>query len=96
VRAVALQEKNGIGWAWWPLKKIGAGNPLEIKAGADYRRLSVYLRGEGKKPPAKVAFIGLMQLAADSRFDRTVYHQDVVDALMGATDRHKKMPSGSR
>lgn len=96
VRAVALQEKNGIGWAWWPLKKIGAGNPLEIKAGADYRRLSVYLRGEGKKPPAKVAFTGLMQLAADSRFDRTVYHQDVVDALIGATDRHKKMPSGSR
>jgi hypothetical protein len=46
--------------------------------------LSAYLRGEGKKPPAKVAFAGLMQLAVDSRFDRNAYHQDVVDALLGA------------
>lgn len=91
-RAVALQEKNGIGWAWWPLKKIGPGNPLEIKAGADYRRLSAYLRGEGKKPPAKVAFTALMQLAADSRFDRNLYHQDVIDALLGTSHRDQKMP----
>ena len=95
-RAVALQERNGIGWSWWPLKKIGAGNPLEIKTGADYHRLSAYLRGEGNKPPAKAAFNGLMQLAADSRFDRNAYHQDVVDALLGASDRHKKRPSGSQ
>jgi aryl-phospho-beta-D-glucosidase BglC (GH1 family) len=95
-RAAALQERNSIGWSWWPLKKIGPGNPLEIKTEAEYRRLSAYLRGEGKKPPSKVAFAGLMQLAADSRFDRNVYHQDVVDALLGASDRHKKIPSGSQ
>jgi len=91
-RAVALQEKNGIGWAWWPLKKIGAGNPLEIEAGAGYRRLSAYLRGEGEKPPAKAAFAALMQLAADSRFDRNVHHRDVVDALLGTLHRDKTMP----
>jgi endoglucanase len=95
-RAVTLQERNGIGWAWWPLKKMGSNNPLEIKAGANYRRLSAYLRGEGKRPPAKVAFTGLMQLVADSRFDRNVYHQDVVDALLRVSDRDKKMPSGSQ
>jgi endoglucanase len=82
--AVTLLEKNGIGWAWWPLKKMGSNNPLEIKDGVEYRRLSAYLRGEGRKPPAKVAFTALMQLAADSRFERNVYHQDVVDALLGA------------
>ena len=91
-RAVALQEKNGIGWAWWPLKKIGAGNPLEIEAGAGYRRLSAYLRGEGEKPPAKAAFAALMQLAADSRFDRNVHHRDVVDALLGTLHRDKTTP----
>ncbi len=81
-RAVALQEKNGIGWSWWPLKKIGAGNPLEIKANSDYRRLTAYLRGEGRRPSAKSTFAGLMQLATDSRYDRNIHHQDVVDALM--------------
>ncbi|KAA1180211.1 glycoside hydrolase family 5 protein [Rhizobium tropici] len=86
-RAVALQEKNGIGWSWWPLKKIGAGNPLEIKANANYRRLIAYLRGEGKKPSAEHAFAGLMQLANDSRFDRNIRHQGVIDALMGASRR---------
>ncbi|NLS17445.1 glycoside hydrolase family 5 protein [Rhizobium sp. P40RR-XXII] len=84
-RAVALQEKNGIGWSWWPLKKIGAGNPLEIKTNANYRRLAAYLHGEGKRPSAKHAFAGLMQLATDSRFDRNIQHQGVVDALMGAS-----------
>ncbi|MGY5778497.1 glycoside hydrolase family 5 protein [Rhizobium sp. LEGMi135b] len=82
-RAVMLQEKNGIGWSWWPLKKMGAGNPLEIKTNANYRRLTVYLRGEGKKPSARSAFAGLMQLATDSRYDRNIHHQAVVDALMG-------------
>lgn len=84
-RAVALQEKNGIGWSWWPLKKIGPGNPLEVEAGANYRRLTAYLRGEGEKPSAKDAFAGLMQLARDSRFDRNIHHQSVVDALLGAS-----------
>ncbi len=94
-RAVTLQERNGIGWSWWPLKKIGPGNPLEIKAGPDYRRLAAYLRGEGERPPARVAFAGLMQLAADSRFDRNLYHQGVIDALMGTPHRQGKVPSGS-
>ncbi len=62
---------------------MGAGNPLEIKTNANYRRLIAYLRGEGKKPSAKSAFAGLMQLAIDSRYDRNIHHQAVVDALMG-------------
>lgn len=82
-RAVELQEKNGIGWSWWPLKKIGAGNPLEIKTNANYRRLTAYLRGEGRKPSPKSAFSGLMQLAAASRYGRNIHRQDVIDALMG-------------
>ncbi|MGZ9720483.1 glycoside hydrolase family 5 protein [Rhizobium miluonense] len=85
IRAVALQEKNGIGWSWWPLKKIGRGNPLEIKENANYRRLTAYLHGEGKKPSAKDVFAGLMQLARDSRFDRNIHHQGVIDALLGAS-----------
>jgi hypothetical protein len=24
-------EDNDIGWSWWPLKKMGINNPLQIK-----------------------------------------------------------------
>lgn len=89
-RAAALQEKNGIGWSWWPLKKMGAGNPLEIKTNANYRRLIAYLHGEGKKPSARSAFAGLMQLATDSRYDRNIHHQAVVDVLMGPSRKSGK------
>ena len=29
--AIHLLESNNIGWAWWPLKKMGFNNPLEVK-----------------------------------------------------------------
>ncbi len=32
--AIRLLEQNNIGWAWWPLKKLGINNPLEIPSSA--------------------------------------------------------------
>jgi aryl-phospho-beta-D-glucosidase BglC (GH1 family) len=91
-RAIKLAEKNDIGWAMWPLKKIGINNPLEIPANSKYRRLASYLRGEGKKPKADAAFAGLMQLAADSRFDRNIQHPEVIDALFRASHCDRPIP----
>ena len=34
--AIRLLEKNNIEWAMWPLKKMGANNPLEIKSNLNY------------------------------------------------------------
>src|SRR5690606_307832 len=28
--AIGLMEENNIGWCWWPLKKLGFNNPVEI------------------------------------------------------------------
>ena len=28
--AIRLLESNKIGWSWWPLKKLGNNNPLQI------------------------------------------------------------------
>ncbi|MEZ2131306.1 MULTISPECIES: cellulase family glycosylhydrolase [unclassified Sinorhizobium] len=91
-RAIELAEKNNIGWSMWPLKKIGISNPLEIVAGDEYRSLASYLRGQGKKPTADVAFAGLMQLARASRFDRNVQHPDVIDALFRASHSNDPIP----
>ncbi|RYZ23132.1 MAG: glycosyl hydrolase family 5 [Chitinophagaceae bacterium] len=79
--AVRLLEGQDIGWAWWPLKKMGMNNPLEIPANANYTRLQAYWKGTAPKPHPDSAFAGLMQLARDSRTDRARYHPDVVDAL---------------
>jgi endoglucanase len=79
--AIALLERNNIGWAWWPLKKMGINNPFQVRTNEDYNRIVKYWKGEGKKPSADVAYQGLMQLANDSRTENTIIHNEVVDAM---------------
>lgn len=79
-QAVALLESNNIGWAWWPLKKVGFNNPLQIGSNKDYEFLLRYWNG-GEAPSADAAYKGLMQLAADAKLENATYHKDVIDAL---------------
>src|SRR5207245_1970179 len=79
--AIALFENNHIGWAWWPLKKIGINNPLEIKAPEGYKNLVRYWKGESSKPADTAAFNALLQLAVNARTENTIVHKDVVDAM---------------
>lgn len=79
--AIRLMENNNLGWAWWPLKKIGANNPMQIKSNPDYDQLVAYLNGVGPNPGAEVAYSGLMQFARSARTENTIIHRDVVDAM---------------
>lgn len=80
--AIELVESQGIGWAWWPLKKLGFNNPLEVKPNAGYLALVDYWNGKGEKPSAKDAKKALMQLANhDIGFENTQYHPEVIDAM---------------
>lgn len=84
-RNVALVEAEGIGWAWWPLKKIRYNNPLQIVPNAGYRKLLGYWRGKGERPGREQAEAALMRFAEhDVRFENNVQHPDVVDALFRA------------
>ncbi|MET0636572.1 MAG: cellulase family glycosylhydrolase [Chitinophagaceae bacterium] len=82
--AIHLFESNNIGWAWWPLKKIGINNPMEIRSNPGYDSLISYInkRPGRSKPPADVTAIGLMELANNARLENTVIHRDVIDAMM--------------
>ncbi|WOF44928.1 cellulase family glycosylhydrolase [Sphingopyxis indica] len=80
--AIALVEGQGIGWAFWPLKKIGFNQPLEIDPGAGWAAIVAWMTGKGPKPGADAAFAAMMQLAENSRFDRNIPHPDVIDAMM--------------
>lgn len=79
--AIQRLEQNKIGWAWWPLKKQGNNNPLQIKVNTGYQQLMAYWKGSGSKPDTAQAYQALMQLAEDSKIENTVFHRDVIDAM---------------
>jgi hypothetical protein len=80
--AIRLLEKNNIGWSWWPLKKMGNNNPLEIPSNDGYRQILNYWNGKGEKPSETVAFTALMELASASNISNNILHRDVIDAMM--------------
>jgi endoglucanase len=80
--AIHLLESNNIGWAWWPLKKIGVNNPLEIPTNPEYERLVQYLNGHTEKPSAAEVSKGLMALAESAKLENNIVHRDVIDAMI--------------
>jgi len=80
--AIHLLEKNNIGWSWWPLKKMGVNNPMEIKSNPNYDALVKYLNHGGNKPKDSNVYSGLMEVAIYSRLENTIIHRDVIDAMI--------------
>ena len=64
--AIRLLEKNNIGWAMWPLKKMGSNGPLEIKSNLNYDEVRNYLNGNGRKPKESNVYSGLLEVAVYS------------------------------
>ncbi|MGN7723571.1 cellulase family glycosylhydrolase [Chitinophaga sp. 22620] len=91
--AIRLLEKNNIGWAWWPLKKIGINNPLEVKSNTNYQQMLAYWQDTSKpKPNADSVYHGLMDLAAATNFHNNVIHKDVLDAMLRQPARPEAIP----
>lgn len=80
--AIKLVEAYNIGWCWWPLKKIGINNPLEIPSNPDYDKVLAYWKGAGKRPAKSTTFAGLMKLAGQTNFRNNIVHYDVLDAML--------------
>ena len=80
--AIALVEGEGIGWAFWPLKKIGFNQPLEIAPGPGWAAVVAWMTGKGPKPDPDTAYAAMMHLAENSRFERNIPHPDVIDAML--------------
>ncbi|KAF1691481.1 glycosyl hydrolase family 5 [Pseudoxanthomonas jiangsuensis] len=92
-RTVALVEGEGIGWAWWPLKKLRYNNPLQVQANDGYRKVLAYWNGKGPRPAPEAAREALMRLAShDLRHENNRFHPDVVDALMRAPHSDRAVP----
>lgn len=80
--AIRLFEKHNIGWAWWPLKKVGFNNPAEIKSNVQYDQVVQYLNSGTDKPSANTTYTGLMKLADDAKLENNIIHKDVIDAMI--------------
>ncbi|HVZ97828.1 MAG TPA: cellulase family glycosylhydrolase, partial [Chitinophagaceae bacterium] len=78
---IELLEKNNIGWSMWPLKKMGANNPLEIPSNLNYDDVKNFMNEKGRKPKESAAYSGLLELAEYARNENNIVHRDVIDAL---------------
>lgn len=79
--AISLLERNNIGWCWWPLKKLGFNNPLEIKSNPAYQQVVQYWNKKGPKPAAAVATEGFKFLLENLEMKKNTVHRDVIDAM---------------
>ncbi len=80
--AIRLLEDNGIGWAWWPMKKIEAiAGPLSVKKSAGYESLLNYWKGNGNQPTVAEATAILMDLTERLKIENCFYQKDVIDAM---------------
>jgi endoglucanase len=79
--AVRLAESHDIGWSWWPLKKIGMNQPLEVVMPPAFQKLVDYWVKNGPRPTEQEAEEGLNALVANVRLEKNIVHRDVLDAL---------------
>jgi endoglucanase len=79
--AVRLAEGHDIGWSWWPLKKIGTNQPLEVIMPPGFQKLVDYWVKNGPKPTEQEAEEGLEALLQNIRLEKNIVHHDVLDAL---------------
>ena len=89
--AIQLFEKNNMGWCWWPLKKLGNNNPLQIKFNPGYDSLVNYWNGKISLPPAHV-YDALMKLAVQAKCENNIVHRDVIDAMVRQPFSHDAIP----
>jgi len=78
---VKLVESQGIGWSWWPLKKIGTNNPLEVPMTPEWQRIVDYFADKGPRPSPAETEAGLDSLVHSVRLENNIYHKAVTDAL---------------
>lgn len=80
---VALVEKHGIGWAWWPNKKINNARCIStVVPPDDYTAVVAYWNGDGPRPTAEQARRGLFALVENLKLANCRYNAEVARALI--------------
>lgn len=90
--ALYLMERNNIGWAWWPLKKLGNNNPLQVKTDPNYQKVIDYWAERGPKPTEEEAYKGMMAFAENLKMENCIIHRDVIDAMFRQVQTDETKP----
>lgn len=91
--AIKLLEDNNIGWAWWPWKKLGNNNPLQVPFDEAYSQLTDYWNGRSTTAPnAAEAYKTLIQLAKNTNIKNNILHRDVIDAMIRQPHSNETLP----
>lgn len=93
--AIQLIEERNIGWAWWPLKKLGYNQPLQVKTPVEYQKVLDYWAEKGPRPSPAEAEKGLMEFAENLKLENCIYHKDVIDAMFRQTKSNDTRAFGS-
>jgi len=78
---IHLLEKNNLGWALWPLKKMGNNNPIEIPSNLNYDDVTRYLNTGKHKPKESNVYSGTLEMAIHAKLENAIIHHDVIDAI---------------
>jgi endoglucanase len=91
--AIKLLETNNMGWAWWPLKKVGGINsPFSVVRKQGYSNLINYWQNGTNKPSVADAKAALMELAEGLKIDNTLFRKDVPDAMFRQVQTTETIP----
>jgi aryl-phospho-beta-D-glucosidase BglC (GH1 family) len=80
--AISLVEKNNIGWAFWPMKKIeNIAGITSVTKTPEYDVLLKYWKDGGEKPDTDFAKSALMKIAENYKIENVTVKKDVIDAM---------------
>lgn len=80
--AISLMEKNNIGWAFWPMKKIdNIAGITSVSITDDYKKLLDYWTNRKNKPSKEFVYKTLMQIAENYKMDNLTIKKDVLDSM---------------
>jgi endoglucanase len=89
---IALMEHNDIGWCWWPLKKMGINNPLEIKQPLYYNHFLDFCTGKRTAISPDTARMILHELINNVKIENNIFHKDVTDAMFRQVNSTQTLP----
>jgi hypothetical protein len=80
---VVLVEKNHIGWAWWPHKKVNSGSCiLTIKRPDEFAKVLDFWNKGGDRPSRETALKGLLELVENAKAANCRFNTNVAQALI--------------
>lgn len=88
-----LLDKNNIGYAYWPMKKIdNIAGVTNVKITPEYQTLLNYWNKGGQKPSPEFAKKALMKIVDNYKLENTEVKKDVIDALFRQIHEDTTLP----